>query len=63
MKASASHLQTSQGLLLSISHVYVDNLNACVSEQELEKKIIVIKHVSSGHPLEVFLPNHLIKQE
>ena len=36
VKARVSHLQTSQGLLLIMSRIYVDNLDARLSEQELE---------------------------
>ena len=38
MEARALHLQTSQGLLLAMSRFYIGNLDARVSEQELQNE-------------------------
>ena len=36
VKARAAYLQSSQETVPAMSRVYVDNLDACISEQELE---------------------------
>ena len=41
MKGRATHHSLHNGLLSAISCIYVDNLNACISEQELDDEFQV----------------------